>query len=76
VWWPATERLEVFDSMNNQSLCESCRHLREIVSGRGSRFLMCLLSQTDSRFKKYPQQPVRKCIGFQNREVTECLPTD
>ncbi len=47
-----------------QSLCESCQHLREVVSGKGSRFLMCLLSQTDSRWRKYPPQPVRKCAGF------------
>ena len=50
-----------------ESLCESCRHLREVVSGRGSRFLMCLLSGTDARFPKYPRQPVRKCGGYRAR---------
>ena len=25
---------------------------------------MCLLSQTDSRFRKYPPQPVRQCSGY------------
>jgi hypothetical protein len=49
---------------NAQSLCESCRHLREVVSGKGSRFLMCLLSQSDSRWRKYPPQPVRECAGY------------
>ena len=58
--------------MTNQSLCESCRHLREIVTGKGSRFLMCLLSQTDSRFRKYPPQPVRQCSGRQG-EIEEVL---
>jgi len=49
------------------SLCESCLHLREVISGRGSRFLLCLLSQTDSRFPKYPPQPVVRCSGYQGR---------
>lgn len=53
----------------NQSLCESCRHLREIVTGKGSRFLMCLLAQTDSRFRKYPPQPVTKCSGHERVEA-------
>ena len=49
------------------SLCESCRHLRVIISGKGSRFLLCLLSQTDHRFPKYPPQPVRQCSGYERR---------
>jgi hypothetical protein len=49
------------------SLCESCQHLREVVSGTGSRFLLCLLSQADSRFPKYPQQPVLACDGYELR---------
>ena len=48
------------------SLCESCRYLREVVSGRGSRFLLCLLSQSDKRFPKYPPQPVLKCCGYES----------
>ncbi len=55
--------------LTNQSLCESCRHLREIVTGKGSRFLMCLLSQTDSRFRKYPPQPVKECSGHERVEA-------
>ena len=51
-----------------QSLCESCRHVREIVSGKGSRFLMCLLSQTEARLPKYPPQPVRKCAAYAKRD--------
>ena len=46
------------------SLCESCKHRREVISGKGSRFLLCLLSQTDRRFAKYPPQPVRRCAGY------------
>jgi hypothetical protein len=47
------------------TLCESCRWKRDIVSGTGSRFLLCTLSQSDPQFKKYPPQPVVKCLGFE-----------
>ncbi len=46
------------------SLCESCQHEKDIVSGRGSRFLLCTLAQTDKRFTKYPPQPVVWCPGY------------
>lgn len=49
----------------NQILCATCSHVREIVSGKGSRFLLCRLSQTDSRFPKYPPQPVSRCAGYE-----------
>lgn len=48
-----------------QSLCESCTQMREIISGKGSRFLLCRLSQQDRRFPKYPPQPVLRCQGYQ-----------
>jgi len=46
-------------------LCESCRHARSIVSGKGSVFLMCELSKTDPRFRKYPPLPVMRCPGYE-----------
>ena len=49
------------------SLCATCRQVREVISGRGSRFLLCLLAQTDDRFPKYPPQPVRRCAGYERR---------
>jgi hypothetical protein len=55
----------------NESLCETCAHLREVVSGTGSRFLLCRLSQSDPRFPKYPPQPVHRCEGYSNRQVAE-----
>ena len=61
---------------NNPSLCEGCRNVREIVSGKGSRFLMCLLSQTDQRWKKYPAQPVFHCIGYERQDAVEALVAD
>jgi hypothetical protein len=50
------------------SLCESCAHMREIVSGKGSRFMLCQLAQDDIRFPKYPPQPITRCDGHQERE--------
>jgi hypothetical protein len=35
-----------------------CNHARIVTPGTGFRFLSCRLSQTDSRFRKYPAQPV------------------
>lgn len=46
-----------------QSLCKTCVHVREVVSGKGSRFLLCRLSWRDPQFPKYPPQPVVKCPG-------------
>jgi len=45
-------------------LCASCRHERVIVSDRGSKFILCALSKTDSRFPKYPRLPVTECAGY------------
>jgi hypothetical protein len=46
------------------TLCDSCRWKRDIVSGTGSRFLLCQLSQSDPKFAKYPPQPVLSCSGY------------
>jgi hypothetical protein len=51
-----------------RSLCETCRFLREVRTPRGSRFLLCRLSQTDARFAKYPPQPVLRCGGYQPKD--------
>lgn len=43
--------------------CQTCRHARVIVNDRGSRFVLCELSKTDPRFRKFPPLPVRGCPG-------------
>jgi ribosome-associated protein len=43
--------------------------VREIVSGKGSKFYLCRLSEADKRFPKYPPQPVIRCSGFQPRNI-------
>ncbi|MFL5681337.1 MAG: hypothetical protein ACJ77B_12135 [Chloroflexota bacterium] len=45
-------------------LCGRCRNARLVVSGRGSRFVLCELSRTDPRFPRYPSLPVIACAGF------------
>jgi hypothetical protein len=48
-----------------KSLCRTCRWMREITSGRGSRFILCRKSQEDERFAKYPPQPIARCTGYE-----------
>jgi hypothetical protein len=48
-------------------LCADCVHSRRIESARGSAFILCNLSQTDSRFPKYPRLPVLSCDGYKKR---------
>ena len=45
-------------------LCESCAHMRQIKSDRGSTFYRCSLSDTDPNFPKYPRLPVLQCSGY------------
>ena len=59
----------------NTSLCESCNRRREVISGKSSRFLLCLLSQTDKGYPKYPPQPVLRCGGYEKQSETEGEPS-
>jgi hypothetical protein len=53
------------------SLCETCAWMREIVTPKGSRFLLCQLSKSDLAYPKYPPQPVVQCDGYQKKEQAE-----
>ena len=53
-----------------ESLCKICSNVREVVSGTGSTFLLCCLSQTDKRFATYPRQPVVRCNGYEEKRPT------
>jgi hypothetical protein len=46
-----------------RSLCETCRHLRIVVTPKGSRFLLCRLHASDPVYPKYPAQPIVRCAG-------------
>jgi len=49
-------------------LCATCRHAREIVSPRGSRFLLCQLALTNPAYRKYPHLPVLYCAGHEQKD--------
>jgi len=51
----------------NAGLCATCSHVRLVESAKGSVFVLCTLSNTDSRFAKYPRLPVLACIGYEGR---------
>jgi hypothetical protein len=51
----------------NAGLCSTCIHVRLIESAKGSTFILCTLSNTDSRFSKYPRLPVLSCGGYSVR---------
>ena len=53
------------------SLCETCALMREVVTPKGSRFLLCQLSQTNPEYPKYPPQPVVQCDGYRRKEQAE-----
>jgi hypothetical protein len=46
-------------------LCESCRHARVILSGKGSRFFYCTRAETDESYPKYPRLPVLHCPSYE-----------
>ena len=53
------------------SLCETCALMRVVITPKGSRFLLCQLSQTDPDYPKYPRQPVVRCEGYREREQAQ-----
>ena len=54
-----------------RSLCETCRSMREIITPKGTRFLLCQLSTTHPAYPKYPPQPVVQCDGYGPRKANE-----
>ncbi|HEV3204155.1 MAG TPA: hypothetical protein VGY77_07225 [Gemmataceae bacterium] len=53
------------------SLCETCAMMREIVTPKGSRFLLCRLSKSDPAYPKYPPQPIVRCQGYHTSDKNE-----
>jgi hypothetical protein len=45
--------------------------MREVVTPKGSRFLLCQLSVSNPDYPKYPPQPVVRCEGYQKKEQKE-----
>ena len=46
-------------------LCPDCRHVKVLVSDRGSTFYLCQLARRDPAFPRYPVQPRLVCRGFE-----------
>lgn len=46
------------------SLCKHCALVRIVTTATGSTFYLCQLAAEDSRFAKYPPQPVVHCAGY------------
>lgn len=61
----AAERQELArdPSIPAGGLCVDCLHLRLLRTGR-SRFVRCLLADTDPSYPRYPALPVRECRGY------------
>jgi hypothetical protein len=55
-------------------LCGDCAYARRIESDRGSLFLLCQRSLTDSGFAKYPRLPVLSCRGFAAKPAEDPVP--
>ena len=56
------------DADRRAGLCASCAHARRVTSSRGSTFILCARSQTDTRYPKYPPLPVLRCAGHEPRD--------
>jgi len=54
-----------------RSLCEACGRVREVITPKGSRFLLCQLFDSDPAYPKYPRQPVVHCDGYRPKETNE-----
>ena len=53
------------------SLCRTCSLMREIVTPKGSRFLLCRLSQSNPDHPRYRPQPIVRCAGYQQKVQTK-----
>ena len=56
-------------------LCDSCRFAEIVTSSRGSVFYLCMLSETDPAFRRYPSLPVLRCSGYQPAPAPPTGPT-
>ena len=46
-------------------LCGTCRHVRRVVSAKGSVFIYCTRSETDPAYSRYPRLPTIQCAGYE-----------
>src|SRR6266487_1664376 len=60
--------LEVCLMPTHPGLCATCQHVKATATKRGSVFYLCLRSQTDASFRKYPPLPVVQCRGYERQD--------
>ena len=58
-----TSRVEI-------GLCQTCQHVKIIENANHSRFYLCLLSNFNADFQKYPRLPVLACHGYYPQKWT------
>jgi hypothetical protein len=51
--------------VRDPGLCATCLFARVVESAKGSQFWLCRRSETDERFRKYPELPVIRCEGYE-----------
>lgn len=51
--------------VGREGLCPHCRHVKRVVSERGSVFLRCTLAARDPRLPRYPPQPRPFCHAWE-----------
>jgi hypothetical protein len=56
-------------------LCATCQHVKATATRRGSVFYLCLRSQSDAAFQKYPPLPVLQCRGYEPKEGVQASQT-
>ena len=61
----AAERLALAGDLKPAGQCVDCLHLRLLRTGR-SRFVRCLLAESDPDYRRYPVLPVLECEGHEN----------
>jgi hypothetical protein len=55
-------------------IAQTCENHRMVEWGGTDRHYRCRLSDTDSRFRKYPRLPVETCAGYQRGEPATIKP--
>jgi hypothetical protein len=48
-------------------LCPECAHVKLVPGSNGNTYLLCRLASSDPRLRRYPPQPVVRCVGFRPR---------
>ena len=56
--------MNMINKISDVGICQNCKFVTTIVSGKGSLFIQCKQHFSDKKFPKYPRLPVTICSGF------------